>query len=226
MNFVDFSDFKFPEIIKIFFDVLRGNRIKIEENNQDQIYDTISFLEFSSSSIHRFFQSSSLSFANKDITQLSSLPIDSIENIFSSHFLHLENENQLSKFVQHQIQENSDYLNFLRYIYFGFVDHFALIKIINDIQFEKVDGNLFEHLKYTFSSNYYLSFENEINLKNDQEIFASPENIEYFFEDTEMNEELKLIFVFYPILLPNVLEIESGNQIELHFTQNQTEIIN
>jgi hypothetical protein len=127
----------------MFFDIMRGNKIQIDENNFSQIYDTMFFLEFSSISTHDFFQSSSLSFVNEDIFQLLPLPIDSIESIFSSPFLHFENENQLFKLVQHQIQENSECLNFLKYVYFCFIDHFALTNLINSIQFEKINCCLF-----------------------------------------------------------------------------------
>jgi hypothetical protein len=97
----------------IFFEILKGKRIEINESNFELIYDTIHFLEFSSDSIKIFFQNSSLSFISNDISQISSAPLGSIENIISSHFLHLRDENQLFEFVQNLIKENRACLNFL-----------------------------------------------------------------------------------------------------------------
>jgi hypothetical protein len=95
------------------FGILKGDRIEINESNFEQIYDTIHFLEFHSDSIKSFFQNSSLSFNSNDISQISSLPIYSIESIISSYFLRLRNENQLFEFVRNQIKENRESLNFL-----------------------------------------------------------------------------------------------------------------
>jgi hypothetical protein len=47
-DFVDFSDYYNPETISQFFHILRGNRVEINKNNVSQIYEAISFLEFSS----------------------------------------------------------------------------------------------------------------------------------------------------------------------------------
>jgi hypothetical protein len=193
LHFIDFSNYNFAENIKNFFDILKGNKIEIMKSSLDQNYDAISFLEFSSVSIHPFFQSSSLSFVDKDILQLSSLPPDSIENILSSHFLHLESENQLFKLIQHLIQENSGYLNVLRYIYLGFVDHFALINLIDSIQFEKIEDSLFEHLKCSFAFNFYLPPEKVINNTNDPQFFSLSGNIQKYFEEDKINQEVKLM---------------------------------
>jgi hypothetical protein len=215
IDFINFSDHRFPECIQIFFNILKGNRIEINEINLNQIYDTIHFLEFSSESIQSFFQNSSLSFVSNDIIQISALPIDSIERIISSHFLHLQSENQLFEFVQRQIQENREYLSFLRYIYFGLVDNFILINLINSIHFDEIDHCLFEHFQSTFLSNSLLSLENEINCKSNQSFKLFTEQIELYFEADKKKEEITFLFEFYPKLLPNVLEIESNNQIEL-----------
>jgi hypothetical protein len=110
---------------------------------------------------------------SKDITQISSASIDSIEHELSSHFLRLKNENQLFEFVQNQIKENREFLNFLRYVYFGLVDNIHLIHLVNSIQFDEMDHCLFEHLQYAFFSNYLHSFENEIDHKDRQILIFS-----------------------------------------------------
>jgi hypothetical protein len=149
LDFIDFSNYRFPEHIKMFFDILKGNRIQINQSNFEQIYDTIHFLEFFSDSIKNFFQNSSLSFIFIDISQISSAFNDSIENMISSHFLHLRSENQLFEFVQNLIKENRENLIFLRYVYFGLVNCFHLINLINTIEFNDTEHCFFEHLQYS-----------------------------------------------------------------------------
>jgi hypothetical protein len=224
LDFIDFSHYQFPEFINIFFGILKRNRIEINESNFEQIYDAIHFLEFSSDSIKSFFQNSSLSFISNDISQISSVPIYSIESIISSYFLRLRTENQLFEFVQQQIQENREYLSFFRYVYFGLVDNFNLINLINSIQFGEIDHCLFEHLQNTFFSNSLLSFKNEIEFKDNQ-ILLSSEKIDEYFEEEKKNREIKFFYEFYPILFPNVLEIEANGQIQLSFTEDQIGLI-
>jgi hypothetical protein len=161
---------------------------------------------------------------SNNISQISSVSHDSLGSSISSHFLHLRNENQLFEFVQNQIKENREYLIFLRYVYFGLVESNHLINLINTIQFDEMDHCLFEHLQSDFFSNYLLSFENEVDCKDDPMLFFS-ENIEEYFEEDKKNKEIKFLFEFYPILLPNVLEIESNSQIVLSFTEKQTKLV-
>jgi hypothetical protein len=204
------------------FQILKWHKVEINEGNFEQIYDAVHFLEFSSDSIKSFFQNFSLSFTSNDISQISSASIDSIESILSSHFLHLRSENQLFDFVQNLIKENRENLNFLRYVYFGLVDCFHLMNLIHSIQFNETDHCLFEHFQNVFFSNYLLSFEKEREFKNLQ-MFLFSENIEEYFEADRENKEIKSLFEFYPIILPNVLE--SANQTYLFFTLEQIQLI-
>jgi hypothetical protein len=193
LDFIDFSNCRFPELIKKFFGIIKGNKIEIHESNFEQIYDTIHFLEFSSDSIQSFIQNSSLSFTSTDLSQISPASIDSIDHILSSHFFHLRNENQLLEFIQNAVEENRGYLNFLRYVYFGLVDCFHLIQLINSIRFDEIDHFLFEHLRCVFFSNYLLSFEKEFNWQDNQMLLSS-ENIEECFEEKKKNKEIKFLF--------------------------------
>jgi hypothetical protein len=224
LDFIDFSHYRFPVFIKMFFGILKGNKIEINEHNLEHIYDTMHFLEFSSDSIKSFFQNSSLSFISNDISQIPSIPIYSIDNILSSHFLHLRNENQLFEFVQNLIKENRESLNFLRYVYFGLVENNHLINLINSIEFNEIDHCLFEHLRSSFLSNYFFSFESEIDCKDHQMPLFS-EDIEEYFEEEKENKEIKYLFEFYPILFPNILEIEPNSRTQLSFAEEEIDLI-
>jgi hypothetical protein len=186
-DFIDFLTYRFPEIIPIFFDILLGNKILINESTLDQIYDTISFLEFSSISILSFFQNSSFSFIFKSVSQLSTLPIKSNEEIIFSHFLHLRNENQIFEFIQNQVKEKKDYLSFLKLVYFGFVDSYDLLNLINFIQLTEIDFSLFKYLKSEFLSNYSLSFSHQMGFKDKQTVLSFTDIIQEYIKADKKN---------------------------------------
>jgi hypothetical protein len=144
--------------------------------------------------------------------------------MISSHFLHVRSENQLFEFVQNHIKGNRGSLNFLRYVYFGLVNSIDLTHLINSVEFNEIDHCLFEHFQNAFFSNYSLSFKSEIDFKDNQIVIFS-ENIRKYFEEGKKEEEIKFLFEFYPILLPNVLEIELNNRRELLFTEKQNKVI-
>jgi hypothetical protein len=104
------------------------------------------------------------------------------------------------------------------------VDSIHLINLINSIQFDEIDHCLFEHLQYEFFPNYLLSFENEIDHKENQILLFSDKIEEYFVKDKK-SKEFNFFFESYPILLPNVLEIETNGQTLLSFTEEQIELI-
>jgi hypothetical protein len=88
---MDFPNYRFPEIIKMFFDILKGNKIEITESNLDQIYDTIHFLEFGSDSIESFCQNSNILYHDKinlsSISKMFSIPV--LESTFLSALISL-----------------------------------------------------------------------------------------------------------------------------------------
>jgi hypothetical protein len=99
-----------------------------------------------------------------------------------------------------------------------------LIDLINSIQFDETDHCLFEHLQYAFFSNSLLSFESEINCKNNHMVLFS-ENLEDYLRESQKYQEIKFLFEVYPIFLPTFLEIESNNQTELFFTGDQMKLV-
>jgi hypothetical protein len=123
--------------------------------------------------------------------------------------------------VQHQIKEKKIYLFLFRFIHFGLIEHFSLSNFINSIQFHEIDCSLFEPLRCAFGSNYFLLFENSMKFQNDRQHLTLIENIDDFFREDELNRNFKSLFEFYPILLSNVLEIQTNEQTELFFTEDQ-----
>jgi hypothetical protein len=75
-----------------------------------------------------------------------------------------------------------------------------------------------------FFPNYLLSFETQIDHKENQILLFSDKIEEYFVEDKK-SEEINFLFEYYPILLPNVLEIEAKGQTVLSFTEEQIILI-
>jgi hypothetical protein len=76
--FIDYSEHTESGTIKLFFNILEGESIIIEEANKRQILNPMNFLEFNSMSIHSLIEHLSLNFISNNINQLSSLPLDSI----------------------------------------------------------------------------------------------------------------------------------------------------
>jgi hypothetical protein len=167
-NFIDFRSFPSPHIIQLFCLILKGQKIPITDINQSDIIETINFLEFDSVSTQPFIHNSPFNFMSHDLTELGNLPLKSIQTIFSSSFFHLKNENQLFKILVDLFHDNSEYLNVLKYVYFGFLNHFDLKNFINSLHFHEIDSSLFDHLKYSLFSSYLLSLEINDNLENDQ----------------------------------------------------------
>jgi hypothetical protein len=100
-----------------------------------------------------------------------------------------------------------------------------LAKLINTIQSHEIDVLFFEHLTCAFSSNYFLLFENTMNLQNDRQQLTIIENIGDFVVEEKLNRKIKFLFEFYPILFSNVLEIQTNEQMELFFAKEQIKTI-
>jgi hypothetical protein len=50
-DFIDLSNSPYPEIVKSFFNIIRGKSIWMNESNQEKIINTIDFIEFNSISV-------------------------------------------------------------------------------------------------------------------------------------------------------------------------------
>jgi hypothetical protein len=103
-NFIDFSNSLNSNFIKMVFQILRGKSIWLNESNQMQLLDTITFLECNLLSVFEIVKNSPYNFVSKDISSLNSLPIDLIQEVISSFSLHLKNETQLFEFVKNLIK--------------------------------------------------------------------------------------------------------------------------
>jgi hypothetical protein len=71
--------------------ILGGKNILINESNIQQISDTIYFLEFDSASVHEITKNLIFDDILNHISSLFSSPIDSIQTIISSPFIHFQN---------------------------------------------------------------------------------------------------------------------------------------
>jgi hypothetical protein len=99
--------------------------------------------------------------------------------------LHLKNEEQLFIFIYNLINENKEYLILLEFINFGGVDSFELLRLVNSIQYQELSTILFEHMKGSFSFNYFfcngcVSFSKDIEC-----IFPFHDAIENYFAKTK-----------------------------------------
>jgi hypothetical protein len=126
--------------------------VLVNQSNLNKISELINFLEFDSLSVPNYIQNFSFNFVFNDISSLSSLSIESIQNIISSPFLHLQNENQLFLVIKDLIQEERTNLEFLKYISFGLINISPFLTLINSIQFHEINSCLFNIMKSSFSS--------------------------------------------------------------------------
>jgi hypothetical protein len=167
---IDLSVYPYSEIIKILFGILQGNVIEINESNMEQVLEAIYFLEFDSLSVHNILNNFPFNFVLNDISSLHCLSNYLIQKIISSSFLHLQNENRLFEFIGSLIKENREYLNYLKYISFGLVTFLDFQNLINSIHFREFNSCLFDHMKSSLFSNYFLSFERSIHSDEIQSI--------------------------------------------------------
>jgi hypothetical protein len=108
----------------MFFEILKGNKILIDESNIQQMADTIYFLKFDSDSVHDVAQNLGFDFSSENISSLSSLSNEAIETILSFPFIHFQNENQLFNFINQLIKKNRNNLTFIQYISFELITFF------------------------------------------------------------------------------------------------------
>jgi hypothetical protein len=224
-DLIDFSNYRYPEIIKLFFEILRGNVIQIDEIKIEQILDAINFLESDTLFVRSFLQNYPFNFVSKSTTSLFSLPNESIQSIISSPYFHLKNENQLFELLFEKIQKNGEFLFLLKYAYFGNVNFLDLNCLIQSIQYPEINESLFHHFKDSLFFNYLLSIEDQIQIENIQSLLSISKEIENFSQYEKENKEYKLLSQAYPILFVDTLEINPPDQTELLFTPSQQEFV-
>jgi hypothetical protein len=149
-DFIDFLNSPDPEIIKLFFDIIRCKSIWMNGSNQELISDIIHFIEFGSLSVLKMTQDLSFYYVSKNIFSLIPLPLYSIQSIISSYFLSLKNEDQLFEFFKGLTSENKYNFSLLKYLHFGLVSFNSFTQFITSIQLNEVDSCLFDHMKYSF----------------------------------------------------------------------------
>jgi hypothetical protein len=126
-SFIDFCNCPNSELIKVFFEILRGRKILIKESNILQISETICFREFDSYYIHDITKYFTFDFTSNDIFSLSSHSVDTIQTIFSSVFIRFKNEGQIFSFIHSLIKKDRNNLKALKYILFGLIDFFLIL---------------------------------------------------------------------------------------------------
>jgi hypothetical protein len=205
-DFIDLSNSLDPEIIKLFFNIIIGKSIWINESNQEKITNTIGFLEFNSIFAFEFWTKCSINFTLNDISSLGSLPIDSIQKIISSHFLSLKNENQLFEFLKSLIQKNEECSSFLTYLHFGLISFPNFTDYLNLIQFYELSSFLFYHMKYSFHYNYLLSADDNTQQEDIQYILLFSESLGNYFQIYKTNQDSNIQFESFSEIF-NIFEI-------------------
>lgn len=219
LEFIDFSSSIDPEVLLDFFEILEGNVIKINQNNIQEIINTISFLEFNSLSIELFFSN----FFHHDKPNDLNLSIESIQKILSFNFIHLGDENQLFRYIMEEIQKNRSYLALIKFLHFGLINYFDFEGLIDVIQFNEIHQDFFDHFKYSLFSNFFLSFQSPS--EDIESLLLLSNIISDYSKLQEENHELNLLFELFPINFSNVLIIPFSNQTELYFNNQQKEIV-
>jgi hypothetical protein len=146
-DFIDFSNYQSPRYIQLFFNIFKGSTFQIDENNLEGVLNVIYFLEMDTISIQSLISNFPFNFASNDIMPIFFLPVDSIQTIISSPHLHLKNEKQLFELILKLIQDQRDFLCLLSNSYFGNIDSSLLNCLIQSIQLNELNDNLFNHLK-------------------------------------------------------------------------------
>jgi hypothetical protein len=210
-------------MLKLFFDILKGNVLEINETNIEQILDAIYFLESDTLSFRNIAQNSQFNFAFNDLSSLFSLPVESIQATISCPSFHSKNENQLFELLFDKIRKDRDFLFFIKYVSFGNINSLNFNCLIQSIQFHELNESLFDHLKYSLFFNYFLFAENESQRKDIQSTLSISKDIQEYFQNEKEKEELKFLFDLYPILSAEIFEISSSGNALLLLTKNQND---
>jgi hypothetical protein len=177
---IDFSSHQFPEMIKLFFNILQGTIIQVDENNVVQILKTIDYLETDILSVQNFLKNHSSNFASANIMAIFFLPIECIRTLFSFPYLHLKNEDQLFELILNKIQDQRKFLFLLNYASLGNIDSFFLNYLIQSIQLTELTESSFDHFKNSLFSNYLISVDNENREDNIQSLLFSSKILKIF----------------------------------------------
>jgi hypothetical protein len=222
-DFIDFSNFRFPEMIKSFFDIFKGVVLQIDENNLVKFLESIDFLETDILLVQGLIKKFSFDFRLNNIDPFFSLPVNSIQIILSSPYLKLKNERQLFELILNKIQNQREFMLLLTYSSLGNIDFSLLIGLIQTIQFIEVIESIFNHLRDSFFFND-LSFDE--NHEDDiQFLLSTSKDIENFSPFEEINNELNLLFQSLPILSADILDLKLKNGLSLSFTPEEKIIV-
>jgi hypothetical protein len=171
-------------------------------------------------SIQSLISNFPFNFVSNDIMSMFSLPVDSIQTIISSPHLHLKNEKQLFEFILKLIQYQRNFLCLSSNSYFGNIDSSQLNCLIQSIQLNELNDNIFNHLKESLLLNYLIFDENKTHEQIIQYLLFNSKEI----DDTSMfeeNQELNYLFEIIPILSADIVEVKSGNSRHLYFNQDE-----
>jgi hypothetical protein len=167
-DFIDFSSFENPETIIYFFSIFNGSILDLDKIPKSLLFKTILFLD-----IEQLKPIVNLSSEN-----MLSYSLEEIHQIFSSSFLHMENENEIFQTFFKLIEKDKNNLDLISYIYIGMVDYNLLNMLISDINFCEITEDMFNHFKNSLSLNFFIHHSEEATQLELKEIISYEYNID------------------------------------------------
>jgi hypothetical protein len=149
---------------------------------------------------HHFHQSLKILFEHfQDISiqTFCSIPIENLENIFSSNELILEDEDQLFNLIINLIKLDYNKKVLLKYIHFEYVSSHFIASFTQELQVEQIDIDLFESLKKGLCCDAVHSYSQIPNSRwIKQPHFLTPKEINEFIQSSITKITHLIIFNF------------------------------